>query len=1186
MGQNIHFDALIVVTPQDCERLMPLYPRLVDKFPYGNICFIGRDEVGEIAKSNAAIADRVDWVDENSIVPFDEVHACMANRLKDILNGEPLSRGVTGWYYQQFLKMQYAFTCKDEYYMVWDGDTVPCRTINMFNEQTGQPFLDLKHEYHPEYFETMGKLLPGFKKVIERSFISEHMLMRKDIMISLINDIEKNDSIEGTRFWEKIINCIEPEKIFDSSFSEFETYGTYVALKYPDVYRLREWHSFRLGGSFFDINTICDRDFEWLAKDFDAISFEKGQDASKENFHFFDNPEYQQKLSAKRMLQIAQMEYKDGYKEVWEDDIQVAENANVREGGYHTSKNVDTRTVIVVVSFNGMYFMQENINSIRKELPKDSYKLVVVDNASTDGVTQWLEQQEDIILIKNSENVGFGPACNQGVKATIGTEFENCDVLLLNNDTRMVFDALYFLRQALYSADDIGAVGSISNKAGNKQSIDISFDKVEDYISYGEKINVPMKNASLEKVRLSGFAMLIRRKVWNEIGGFDEDFVPGYFEDDALSMEILKKGYRLELVRNSFIYHSGTESFSKVDFNEYVNKNYNLFKEKYGFDILKYAYASGTAISLLPYGESDSFSVLHYGCGLGAELKAIRSLFPNAELTGIETKSSLFEIVRKTENVYGSLDELLEFVIEPTYNVLIIEKNVLENLDPVVVNLLSGLLQPGASVIVKNMEYEEFPYENIKLIVWGMNDTFWQGVISEGEVILPLYNVELVANIVDHGVMNSILAREDAEKVISELENGGAYQNFVFNDVGQNVTPEKIKEKIEAMNLEESEVMYIDSNPANLDRAKSVCKGIFAMGPDIIPYLNTYFVRSLPSDKDHENLEHYKILEKKTGEKNSAETGEQFLEDSKITITVNRNCAEELDAIFDLVTNSNQLNYTKVRDSKEYLLRLIGNDWNDCAYICARDKYGDYGIVGFYCYNLREKRMEHFLFSHKVVGMGIEQYIYEKIGSPQFPVEGKVSSQLVPGKKVSWITEDKASARNISLSGKKRLRILLKGSRDLLPVEMYLGGADITSEYGPDSEHDGLTKLFDGEYQVICYSLIGEITKDTDLGAAFEKLDDMYDRTVGKPLIILLLGSETEYKEGGEEARLSAEAYREVNPVLTEFAQDHRRMRVINVTDFIHSQDDFKEECDNFSDSVYYKVAGQISDYVNEVQHL
>jgi hypothetical protein len=275
----------------------------------------------------------------------------------------------------------------------------------MFSDDTGKPYLDLKHEYHPEYFETLGKILPGMKKVIERSFISEHMLMKKDIMQSLIRDIEANDNIPGDKFWEKIINCIEPEKIYDSSFSEFETYGTYVALKYSSLYRLREWHSFRLGGSFFKIDTICDRDFIWLGKDFDAISFEKGQEGSGENYHFFDNPEYQQKLSAKKMLQIAQMEYRDGYKEIWGDDLSVDKNANVRVGGYHTGKKEIKNTLIVVVSYNGLFFMQANIQSIRETLTPGTYKIVVVDNASTDGVTQWLDEQKDILLIKNTENV-------------------------------------------------------------------------------------------------------------------------------------------------------------------------------------------------------------------------------------------------------------------------------------------------------------------------------------------------------------------------------------------------------------------------------------------------------------------------------------------------------------------------------------------------------------------------------------------------------------------------------------------------------------------------------------------------------------------------------------------------------------------------------------------------------------
>ena len=701
MGSETNINILIVVTPSDCERLLPLYPRLIDNFTYGKLVFIGSKPVGDIVESSD-IREHAGWYDENALIPFDDVHACMAKKLEPILSGKPLPRGVTGWYYQQFLKMQYAFVCEDEYYMVWDGDTVPCRKINMFSPETGQPYLDLKHEYHPEYFETMGKILPGFKKVIERSFISEHMLFKCDIMRNLIAEIEKNDSIEGTRFWEKIINSIPAEKIHDSAFSEFETYGTYVALRQPSVYKLREWHSFRLGASFFDMNTICDRDFEWLGRDFDAISFEKGQSVREDNKGFFDNPEYQSKLSAKKMLQLAQMEYQDGYKEVWEDDIMALSEANYREGGYQESKKKDNKVLIVVVSYNSMYLMQKNLESIRGALYPGTYKVVVVDNASTDGVYEWLKEQDDIILVRNEENVGFGPACNQGVKASIGTEFETADVYLLNNDTRLVFDALYFLKKALYSAEDVGAVGSVSNYAGNKQQIDVVFETIDEYIKYGEKVNVPMADPWLERVRLSGFSMLIRRNVWNEIGGFDEDFAPGYFEDDALSMEILKRGYRMLVVRNSFIYHAGSQSFINTDYEKLLEDHHRLFIDKYGFDILPYANASGATITQIPFGHDDAFTLLHYGCGLGAELKAVRSLFSRAKVYGVESNPKISSIVRHTEKVFESTDELLELFDEHSFDVLIIDKDVLDNMDESEQIMISSVMSENAAIIVKN----------------------------------------------------------------------------------------------------------------------------------------------------------------------------------------------------------------------------------------------------------------------------------------------------------------------------------------------------------------------------------------------------------------------------------------------------------------------------------------------------
>ena len=311
------FDVLIVVAEKDFPRMKRLYHRLLHDIQCKRILFVGNKAVGKMAEGleNCDIG----WVDEDSILPFDKVHTFMKERLAGLLNGQELPRGITGWYYQQFLKMQYACVCQDEYYMTWDGDTVSCRDVSMFKEDTGEPFLDLKTELKQEYFDTMGRLIPGMHKVIAKSFISEHMLFCKDIMCDLIGRIEANTEIAGTFFWEKILNVIPVELIQEGSFSEFETYGTFVALNYMMAYRLREWHSFRLGAQFFDPNTISESDFTWLGRDFDAISFEKGQKVREDHKNLFDNPKYQSKLSAKQMLQAIQPEFNGGYVEVWDE---------------------------------------------------------------------------------------------------------------------------------------------------------------------------------------------------------------------------------------------------------------------------------------------------------------------------------------------------------------------------------------------------------------------------------------------------------------------------------------------------------------------------------------------------------------------------------------------------------------------------------------------------------------------------------------------------------------------------------------------------------------------------------------------------------------------------------------------------------------------------------------------------
>ena len=90
-------------------------------------------------------------------------------------------------------------------------------------------------------------------------------------------------------------------------------------------------------------------------------------------------------------------------------------------------KNVNHHKVsIVILSYNAKEIMKGCIESIRKNNPKTAYELIVVDNASTDGVVDWLKEQNDIVLACNQENVGFPKGCNQGIELA---EKEN-DIML------------------------------------------------------------------------------------------------------------------------------------------------------------------------------------------------------------------------------------------------------------------------------------------------------------------------------------------------------------------------------------------------------------------------------------------------------------------------------------------------------------------------------------------------------------------------------------------------------------------------------------------------------------------------------------------------------------------------------------------------------------------------------------
>lgn len=259
----------------DFENKIKFYYKML---PIKKIVILGNDSVCDYVNSFQRTQFEIEVINENELISYYEVKKAISSRDSSI---EACKR--TGWYLQQFLKMYYAYICQDEYYLVWDMDTIPTKNVVLFEDYT--PVFHLKTEYHKPYFDTLETLGLGFAKEHHYSFIAEHMLINTELMKKLIQVIERAN-VQGNNWYVKIINSINLNDLPRAGFSEFETYGNFVFCNYKDRYKYSSWKSLREGKAFFDLNTISSH-LDYLSKYYDAISFEKSGNLSGKKYLFW-----------------------------------------------------------------------------------------------------------------------------------------------------------------------------------------------------------------------------------------------------------------------------------------------------------------------------------------------------------------------------------------------------------------------------------------------------------------------------------------------------------------------------------------------------------------------------------------------------------------------------------------------------------------------------------------------------------------------------------------------------------------------------------------------------------------------------------------------------------------------------------------------------------------------------------
>ena len=257
----------------------------------------------------------------------------------------------------------------------------------------------------------------------------------------------------------------------------------------------------------------------------------------------------------------------------------------------------DIRASIIIPVYNKAEFTFQCLRSLLREIDFNDTEVIVVNNASTDETRQVLSFLGDYVrVIENETNLGFVDACNVGAAAARGAH-----LVFLNNDTAVLPGWLDHLLETIEGDDSIGAVGSLflyPDWRIQEAGAIIWRDGAAFHYGWGKALDDRRYTFAREVDYCSGASLLIRRDLFERLGGFDRRYAPAYYEDADLCFGVRSLGYRVVYQPASRLIHyegatAGTDT--RTGFKHFQIVNREKFVEKWRAELERESYPNDPA---------------------------------------------------------------------------------------------------------------------------------------------------------------------------------------------------------------------------------------------------------------------------------------------------------------------------------------------------------------------------------------------------------------------------------------------------------------------------------------------------------------------------------------------------------------------------------------------------------------
>jgi len=231
-------------------------------------------------------------------------------------------------------------------------------------------------------------------------------------------------------------------------------------------------------------------------------------------------------------------------------------------------------TVIIPSTTTGLGYLAKLMPQLSIEC--EGNEIIIVDNNSRDGTTNYLANYACTIIV-NKTNEGFAKANNKAARKAEGDY-----LLFLNNDTVVTEGFLNTMLETFNIDEKIGIVGCLIIKQDTKQIQHAGVMFTQDYIPYELGLPVPSISAGItmndDRVRsirevpsVTAACMMIKKSVFEEVGGFDERYWCGW-EDTDLCLKVRELGYKIWYNGMTKIYH---KHFGSINVGRFKNETEN-----------------------------------------------------------------------------------------------------------------------------------------------------------------------------------------------------------------------------------------------------------------------------------------------------------------------------------------------------------------------------------------------------------------------------------------------------------------------------------------------------------------------------------------------------------------------------------------------------------------------------------